>query len=59
MVRRGRLSDYLSHLMQSTRREIPSQSLKARGVAPGGLPGKPLERIEVDLSFFTVTSGPV
>ena len=45
--------------MQSTRREIPSQSLKARGVAPGGLPGKPLERIEVDLSFFTVTSGPV
>ena len=49
-VRRGRLSDFLSHLMHSTRREI--QNLNARGVAPRGRPGKPLERIEVDLSFL-------
>ena len=49
-VRRGRLSDFLSHLMHSTRREI--QNLNAMGVAPRGRPGKPLERIEVDLSFL-------
>ena len=49
-VRRGRLSDFLSHLMQSTRREI--HSLNAKGIAPRGRPGKPLERIEVDLSFL-------
>ena len=49
-VRRGRLSDFLSHPMKSTRREI--QSLNAMGFAPRGRPGKPLERIEVDLSLI-------
>ena len=49
-VRRGRLSEILTLLMQSCRLEL--QNHNARGIVPRGRAERPTERIEVDLSFL-------